>query len=96
MEEILTVLNPAQLVTLGVISVGVTELYGRAAAKDWYVVGKIVVAVLTGTLIGLSFGLEFVSALAIGFAPSGGMAVIGSVGNKSRAAPSDLTAKKPQ
>lgn len=91
--EIIKVLNPAQIAILATIGVGVTELYGRIMAKDWFVVGKILVAVLTVTLICLSWGIGLVASLAIGFLPSGGLTVVGSVGNKSKPAPSELRVK---
>lgn len=82
-----------QISMLITIVAGVTELYARVIARDWKTVGKIVVAVVTATLIGLDFGLEFVQALAVGFIPSGTLTVLGKFGNKSEATPTTVTGK---
>lgn len=93
MDELLKQLNPAQIAILGIVVAGVTELYSRAAAKDYRAVGKIVVAVVTGAAIVLSWRLPLVTAIAIGFVAPGGISILGSIGRKSAAEPSSLTAK---
>lgn len=86
-------LTALQVTILVTVVAGVTELYNRAISRDFKTVGKIAIAVLTGTLIGLNYGLDLVSSMAVGFVAPGAMTVIGSFGNKSEATPRTVTGK---
>lgn len=90
--DLLTTLNATQLAVLGTVVAGVVELYSRVVAKDFRVVGKIVVALVAGTLIGVNYGLDFATAVAVGFIAPGGISILGHFGNKSTPAPSSIVA----
>lgn len=94
--DLLTALSPMQLAVLSTVVAGVVELYSRAVARDFRVVGKIAVALIAGTLIGLSYGLDLVTSLAVGFVVPGGISIIGHFGNKSQATRSSLVETQPK
>lgn len=87
-------MDVTQYVLLGAVIAGVTELISRLRAKDLWVAGTIVVAAIIGGLFGAFHyypDLDVVEGIAVGFGAAGALTAIGSVGNKSRPAPSDLT-----
>lgn len=86
-------LSGVQMAILVTVVAGVTELYGRLIAKDFKTAGRIGVAVITGMLIGLQYGLDVPGGLAAGFVAPGAIAVLSRFGNKSEPTPQTLTGK---
>lgn len=85
-----------QFALLGLAIAGSTELISRIRAKDLWVVATIVTAAIIGGLFGAFHyypDLDWVEGVVAGLAASGGIKVLGSVGNKSTPAPSTLTEK---
>ena len=85
-----------QYVLLAAVIAGVTELFSRARAKDWWVVATILTAGLIGGLFGF-FGIggltDVVTGIAAGFGASGALKAVSSVGNKSEPVPSTILTK---
>lgn len=85
-----------QYVLLAAVIAGVTELFNRARAKDWWVVGSIATAGVIGGVFGF-FGIgglvDVATGVAAGFGASGALKAVSSVGRKSEPAPSTLTNK---
>lgn len=85
-----------QYVLLGAVIAGVTELISRVRAKDWWVAGTIVTAAVVGGLFGYFNyypDLDTVEGISAGFGLSGALSAVGMIGNRSKAAPSDLIEK---
>lgn len=85
-----------QYVLLAAVIAGVTELFSRARASDWWVVATI----LTSGAVGAVFGHfeigglpDLATGIAAGFGASGALKAVASVGRKSDPAPSTLTSK---
>lgn len=87
-------LSPAQLLVLGSVIVGVTELISRLRAKDYWVAGTIVCAAVVGAVLALYYKADAVDGLVAGFSASGALKALGSVGNKSTPAPSSIVEGK--
>lgn len=85
-----------QYVLLAAVIAGITELFNRARAKDWWVVGSIATAGLVGGLFGY-FGIggltDVATGIAAGFGASGALKAVSSVGRKSEPSPSTLLTK---
>ena len=84
-----------QYVLLAAVIAGVTELFNRARAKDWWVVATIATAAVIGGVFGYFEleGLTVVTGIAAGFGASGALKLVGSVGNKSTPQPSTVLNK---
>ena len=81
-----------QYVLLAAVIAGVTELFNRARAKDWWVVATIATSALIGGVFGYFNleGLTVVTGIAAGFGASGALKLVGSVGRKSDPQPSTV------
>lgn len=82
-----------QYVLLAAVIAGVTELFSRARAADWWVVATI----LTSGIVGGVFGFYHIGSLpdiatgvAAGFGASGALKAVSVVGRKSEPAPSSV------
>jgi uncharacterized membrane protein HdeD (DUF308 family) len=87
-------LDISQYVVLVTVIAGVTELITRLRAKDYWVAVTIASSVLVGFLFGLIHyyaNVGPVEGVALGFAASGIITVVGAV--KSRATPSSPVEK---
>ncbi len=85
-----------QYVLLAAVIAGVTELFSRARAKDWWVVATI----LTSGLVGAVFGhfeigglTDIATGIAAGFGASGALKAVSVIGRKSEPAPSTVLTK---
>lgn len=85
-----------QYVLLAAVIAGVTELFNRARAKDWWVVATIATSALIGGVFGYFAleGLTVVTGIAAGFGASGAIKLVGSVGRKSEPEPSTVLNKR--
>lgn len=86
-----------QYVLLAAIIVGVTELINRLRARDYWVAATIVCAAIIGGIFGLLHyypGLDLVKGIAAGFGASGALKAVGTFGNKSTPAPSNIVETK--
>lgn len=90
MNELLT-LNPAQLALLLAIVVGVNELLVRLRAKDYWTAITITSAAVIGGLLGLYWGVDFVSGIGAGFGAAGTLKGLSMLRGGSNAAPSQDT-----
>lgn len=82
-----------QYVLLAAVIAGITELFNRARAKDWWVVATIATAGLIGGVFGyLGIGglSDVATGIAAGFGASGALKAASSVGNKSEPQPSTV------
>ncbi len=82
-----------QYVLLAAVIAGVTELFSRARAADWWVVATI----LTSGAVGAIFGYynigglpDLATGIAAGFGASGALKAVSIVGRKSEPAPSTV------
>lgn len=85
-----------QYVLLATVIAGVTEMFSRARAKDWWVVATILTSGAVGGVFGFfNIGLlpDVATGIAAGFGASGALKAVASVGRKSEPAPSTLTNK---
>lgn len=83
-------LTAGQLLVLGSVIAGITELLTRLRAKDMWVVATIATAALVGGLVALYFKADFLDGVVAGFGASGALKALGSIGNKSTPAPSKV------
>ena len=86
----------SEYVLLGLLLAGITELLNRLRAKDYWVAASIVTCVTVGAICGALklFGVPSTEVgILVGFGTSGALKAIGSVGQKSTPAPSNLTTK---
>lgn len=86
-------LDFSQYVLVLAVIAGVTELTKRARAKDWWTVVTILTAAIVGGLFGLSgyyASLDVVEGVVLGFSASGALTILGSLGNKSTPAKSNV------
>lgn len=86
-------LSTQQLVVLGALIAGVTELLNRLRAKDWWVVASIVSAGLVGGLAGLYFKVDFVTGVVAGLSVSGVLKTVSVFGQKSTPTESTVLGK---
>lgn len=83
-------MSATQIALLGAVIAGATELLTRLRAKDYWAAATIVSAAVIGGLLGIYWGIDFVSGIAAGLGVSGTIATIGSFGRKSEARPSTV------
>lgn len=95
MNEILQ-LSALQLGFLVTLIMGVTELFNRLRARDFWVAGSIISSAVIGGLVGLYYGVDIIGGVTAGLSASGLLKGLSSFGNKSTAAPSRLLAKSPR
>lgn len=85
-----------QYVLLAAVIAGVTELFNRARASDWWVVATILTAGLVGGVFG-HFNIgdlpDIATGVAAGFGASGALKAVSSVGRKSEPQPSTVLTK---
>lgn len=89
-------LDITSFVLLGTVIAGITELLNRLRAGDYWVVASIATSAIIGGIFGY-FQIEatsIVQGIAVGFAISGTMALVGSVGKKSTPQRSDVLGEK--
>lgn len=91
--ETFTQLSAVQVALLGAVIVGATEFLNRLRAKDYWVAATIFTAALLGGLIGAYYKVDFLDGVAVGLAASGAITTVGSLGNKSVPAPSNVLSK---
>lgn len=88
-----TQLSATQVALLGFVVAGATEFISRLRAKDAWVAATILCSAIIGGLISFHYGIDFVDGMAVGLAASGLIKTVGSLGNKSTPAPSDVLVK---
>lgn len=85
-----------QYILLAAVIAGVTELFSRARASDWWVVATIITSGIVGAVFG-HFGIgglpDIATGIAAGFGASGALKAVSSVGRKSEATPSTVLTK---
>lgn len=87
-------IDPVALAVIGAVIAGITELFSRLRARDFWVAGTIAMAAVVGLIFGLTGyfpNVDAVEGTIAGFATSGAITVVGSLGRKSTPQPSTLT-----